>query len=345
MPLVLPCPHCQRTVELPEQEAGKVVRCPECQAAFETPPAALPMLDENGPARRVSTTGIPMSAWQALTDNSASVDDEPRPTRGAYPAPPRPHRAEWEAVAPVSSGHPPLESGWGRVSSGLGFISVLTLGFLGLSYLTTCIGLISGEGGAVASLFLGGITLVGMLLGLLALSDVCAMPAQSGVRSLTHATAWTALAGFILLGLGLLLLLVSSLSRPSYSYGYGSRSDPFLYAAISTMVFLLAAMLLLLSYVLFVFVLRGVALFFGDHKLAQNILIFFFCSIAIPIAAIIILFCLISTMSYRDSERIGAMIALLVVLVVNTIVLLWFFNLLRDVRYRIDNVRRNGETA
>ena len=36
---------------------------------------------------------------------------------------------------------------------------------------------------------------------------------------------------------------------------------------------------------------------------------------------------------------------LLVSLVVNTILSLWFFNLLRDVRYRIDSARRRGERS
>src|SRR5438094_178298 len=115
MPLAVTCPHCSCTIDLPDSEAGRIVRCPECEKAFE--------------------------------------------------------------------------------AAGMG------------------------------SVLAGGITLVSMLLYLFALYDMCSIPAQSGVKGLTQAAAWTTLAGFLLLGLGLFLLLVNWLSTPSY--GRTSRSDAF----------------------------------------------------------------------------------------------------------------------
>jgi predicted Zn finger-like uncharacterized protein len=34
MPLTIQCPHCQRSLNVPDEAAGKMVRCPACQEAF-----------------------------------------------------------------------------------------------------------------------------------------------------------------------------------------------------------------------------------------------------------------------------------------------------------------------
>src|SRR5207302_10332005 len=39
MPQVIRCPHCQRSMQVPDNAAGKTVRCPVCQKPFMVPAA------------------------------------------------------------------------------------------------------------------------------------------------------------------------------------------------------------------------------------------------------------------------------------------------------------------
>ena len=39
MPQVIRCPHCQRSMQVPDNAAGKTVRCPVCQKPFGVPAA------------------------------------------------------------------------------------------------------------------------------------------------------------------------------------------------------------------------------------------------------------------------------------------------------------------
>jgi len=338
MPLAVTCPHCQRAIDLPENEAGKVVRCPGCQQAFEAPPVAQPMHDDE-PVRRISTTGIPFSAWKALTDDSPPEDDPPPSGRGAFrmPPPQQQTQPEWIAIGAAATNLPPLEAGWARVSSALRFIGLLTLGMLGATYLFSCFGLLETKGPTKSmGILLGVIALVAMALYLFAIYDMCALPAQSRVRGLMQATAWISLAGFACVALGLLLTLLNSLSAPT---ARSPRSDAYMFAALAGMVFFLAAVLLILGTVLFLFVLRGIAVFFGELKLAQGVLIFFVCLIALPMAALLVVLCLVAE---AGNNRDSALFVLLVSQLVNTILSIWFYSLVRDIRYRVDSARRRG---
>src|SRR4051812_23880970 len=49
MPQVLRCPHCQKSMQVPDNVAGKQVRCPSCTKAF-TVPAAAPVAAALAPA-------------------------------------------------------------------------------------------------------------------------------------------------------------------------------------------------------------------------------------------------------------------------------------------------------
>jgi hypothetical protein len=178
--------------------------------------------------------------------------------------------------------------------------------------------------------------LIGMALYLFGLYDMCVIPAESGVRGLMRASAWIVLAAFLCTGLGLVLLLLSALTARS------SRSDAFMLSAITTMTFLAAAVLTILGAVLFLFVLRGIAVFFGDQRLAQSVLVFFFSLIIGPAAAVLVLFCLLGKVGYyRDATLVATVMGL----VVDTILSIWFFSLLRDVRARVDNARRRDQQA
>ena len=42
MPQVIRCPHCQKSMQVPDNAAGKTVRCPNCQKPFGVPGAAPP---------------------------------------------------------------------------------------------------------------------------------------------------------------------------------------------------------------------------------------------------------------------------------------------------------------
>jgi hypothetical protein len=343
MSLAVTCPHCQRAIDLPEKEAGKIVRCPDCQGAFEVPPVAQPV-HEDEPVRRISTTGIPFSAWKALTDDSPPEDEPPPRYRGSFQQPPQPSPPEWVALGAPATNLPPLEAGWGRVSSSLRFIGVLTIGLLGASCLFSCFGLAETSQYSTArdkgpGILLGAIALVGMALYLFALYDMCALPAQSGVRGLMQGTAWVSLAGFGCVALGLLLTLLSSLSTP---VGRSPRAEAEMFGALAGMVFFLAAVLLILGTALFLFVLRGIALFFGDLKLAQGVMIYFVCLIILPMAALLVVLCLVAEAGNR---RDSLVIVLLAGMLVNTILSIWFYSLVRDVRHRIDSARRRDLPA
>lgn len=332
MSFSLPCPHCQSVVELPDSEAGKVTGCPECGQAFETPPLARPLDDDAPPPRpqRSVGLGIPMSAWKALSDHTP-LEDEPR-------RPPAPFgvslgsQPDWASAPAALASHPPLEPGWKRVASGLRFLGGLSLLYLVGNFFAACFALVGEPEAGTFSLLYSAVGIIMLLLGLLGLWDCCAMPPQSGVRGLTLTTAWMIVAGAGLLGLGLLLTV---LANATPRRGYRGGDDMFI-AMISALVLVLAALALAAALIMFLFVLRGIALFFQDQRLAQNIIAYFFVILCTPVAVVIMLMCLGVLLVDSRSGR-GALPLLLwaVSLVIVTGLTLWFFNLLRDTRSRI----------
>lgn len=334
MSFSLPCPHCQSFLELPDSAAGTMTGCPECGQAFETPPLARPM-DEDAPPpprpQRSVGLGIPMSAWKALSDDTP-LDDEPR-------RPPAPFgessvsRQDWASAPTALASHPPLEPGWQRVASGLRFLGGLSLIYLVGNFFAACVALVGEPAAGTFSLLYSAVGIVMLLLGLLGLWDCCAMPPQSGVRGLTLTTAWMVVAGAGLLGLGLLLTVLAN-ATPRRGY---RGSDEMFIAMISALVLVLAALALAAALIMFLFVLRGIALFFQDQRLAQNIIAYFFVVLCTPVALVIVLMCLgVLLVDSRSGRDVMPLLLWAVGLVVVTGLTLWFFNLLRDTRSRID---------
>ncbi len=65
MPILTPCPHCQKRFRAPDTLAGKSVKCPGCQGVVRVPAA-------EGPAGSPQTPSQPASAsasWYILTEN------------------------------------------------------------------------------------------------------------------------------------------------------------------------------------------------------------------------------------------------------------------------------------
>lgn len=332
MSFSLPCPHCQSVVELPDSEAGKVTGCPECGQAFETPPLARPLDDDAPPPRpqRSVGLGIPMSAWKALSDHTPLEDEPRRP-----PAPFAPSmQSDWGSAPAALASHPPLEPGWQRVAAGLRFLGGLSLLYLVGNFFAACVALVGEPEAGTFSLLYSAVGIVMLLLGLLGLWDCCAMPPQSGVRGLTLTTAWMIVAGAGLLGLGLLLTVAAEEMRSS-TRNY--RGEEVFIAMISVLVLVLAALALAAALIMFLFVLRGIALFYRDQRLAQNIIAYFFVVLCAPVAVFILLMCLgVLLVDSRSGRGTLPLLLWTVSLVVVTGLTLWFFNLLRDTRSRID---------
>lgn len=343
MSLSVPCPHCQHVNELPDQDAGKIVRCTECGQAFETPPIALPLGDSGAPRRSAapsSALGIPMSAWKALSDDTPAREDDDIPPRPFGPPSSR-RSTDWETLAPEPASHPALDPGWGKAAAGLKFLGVLALLFLGANVLTGCIAVAEAPFDKSLVILYPVASLIALLLCLLGLWDCCAVPAQSGVRGLTHATTWMTLAGTLLLGLGLLLSLFTYLTAsPATRYG---RSDEVLIVMVTGMIYLLAGLLLLAGFIMFLFVLRGMAVFFGDPKLAQAMITYFLVLLCTPVVGAIVLVCAGAILdSSRDTRKLIPLVAWGWSLLLATVLTIWFYNLVRDTRRRIDMARQNA---
>src|SRR6185436_743613 len=103
------------------------------------------------------------------------------------------------------------------------------------------------------------------------------------------------------------------------------RSEDILIAMLTGFVYVLAVLLLLASSVMFVFVLRGMALFFNEHGLAQSILNYFLVLLCAPIAgAIVVFFLAVFLESSRATRPMIPVLAWGVALVVATFLTLWF---------------------
>src|SRR5262245_23613046 len=86
MPQIIRCPHCQKSMQAPDNVAGKRLQCPSCKKPFQVPGVAAP----TAPAKPAP----PAAAQPSTIQHQASVTGEfqavqPRPSNGdgAKPVP------------------------------------------------------------------------------------------------------------------------------------------------------------------------------------------------------------------------------------------------------------------
>jgi predicted Zn finger-like uncharacterized protein len=195
MPQVISCPECERSLRVPDDLLGKMVRCPSCKATFtaesgpDKEPQARPLKkpregdeDEEEPADDRTSTGR-----GRRTEEEEDVEERPKRRRRAAAEDEDEDQGEddeMEELAHRRGRRSPRGSrgDWLRVKQGLGFVLAATYVIIGSILVVICGSFVAGAaagaaaagkqaGGApnVAALGAGFLVVMGLyLLGLLA---------------------------------------------------------------------------------------------------------------------------------------------------------------------------------
>jgi hypothetical protein len=76
---IIDCPKCRKSLQLPDQYAGKLVQCPHCQQTFNAAPAAVSPAPLPPPAPPPQAVAVP--AGPNAKDSREDEDDRQRPSR------------------------------------------------------------------------------------------------------------------------------------------------------------------------------------------------------------------------------------------------------------------------
>src|SRR5262245_57526424 len=87
MPQVTRCPHCQKSLQIPDDAAGKPIRCPLCKQVFRAVRAAEPAPLRTAPPATPSTVSVPPLASTTSVGRETMNRATPLPANGPALAP------------------------------------------------------------------------------------------------------------------------------------------------------------------------------------------------------------------------------------------------------------------
>src|SRR5262245_37710648 len=88
MPQVIRCPHCQKSMQVPDNAAGKTVRCPSCQKPFGVPGAApQPVAAGVGAGMQAAKPPLPAAPPPQGPASKPSINLAPAPAAGPTKCP------------------------------------------------------------------------------------------------------------------------------------------------------------------------------------------------------------------------------------------------------------------
>lgn len=330
MPITCTCPQCQKMLAISDEFAGQPMRCPLCMALFQSPgsPAAAPMPPfAAGPPPTPRREAPP--ARQVIPPNfewPGSKEDPRRPKSG-------PAGAGLNGVrGSVSSS---LAPGWHMVLRGLGIIPpslLVVAATIFFSRIFLFLAAPEKETREIVLLIAVPMTVLGTIAAVLGAALCCLVPPESGLRKLAQVTGGC-LGAFLVVTL--LTLAITSL--------FGSKTPETTGAAAASVLLPLSSipsvLLGLAGTVLFLFFLRGVALYFKNKRLAQGVL---YCALFLagsPVLLLFILLLLLLTKNAIGGSNTGlAIVCALVTYLMGAVDLFWFLRVLGDVRRALTRV-------
>ncbi len=317
MPITCMCPQCQKTLAISEQFAGQPMRCPLCMALFQSPP-----LQPAGAPAAPAPAPRPDAAAPWTASHSAAMRG-PAPETARMPPPAS--AAELEELRNGTAGR--LPAGWHMVRRGLSIIPTALI--VSVFALLACWSFIlMADPGPrtyqTVMLLTVPVTVLAMIVAIIGGALCCLVPRDSGLHKLALPAA-----GCLL---GALLVALLTFGVRASSSDAATRAN-----ALAPGAFWPAGLLAFAGAVVFLFFLRGVARHFKSTRLAQTVLWCIGGVGASPLLFLFLYMLLAATNSVIGGKGDGlGIIAGLVLYIIIGADLIWFLNVLGEVRQTIE---------